>query len=103
MGLAPSFQSASPCARISQHYQQSLQPFADPELLELADSKPQYQQLTLPQPATGTPRSGSREVWFTLLVIGLCLLGAANWMPSFAGLLPALQTSNGIATQQVGS
>lgn len=62
-------------SHISQLYRQSLQPYVDPEMLELALHQPQPEQLRKMEPkAVGNKKGGCSKGVFMVLVAASCLL-----------------------------
>lgn len=75
---------------ISHQYRQALEPFVDPEQLELSDHKPPVLHAAVPtKPVSAAATKSYTEVVFVgLLTVMLCVLGTASWKLNFAELIP---------------
>ena len=75
----------SPRPSISPAYRQALEPYTEPESLELSDHKPPITQLAIATPATSLLAKPNRiEVALAWLVAGVCMLGVTStWNLAF--------------------
>lgn len=82
----------SPDLNISQLYRQSLEPYVDPEVLELAHYQPQPQQVRkVDSSAVGDKKRACSKAAIVLLVAASCLLASgypqmsnvATWLSSW--------------------
>lgn len=79
--VSPSQNKLEPSPRpfISPAYRQALEPYTEPESLELSDHKPPITQVAIATPTTSLVSKPHRvEVALAWLVAGICMLGATS-------------------------
>ncbi|HEY9853826.1 MAG TPA: hypothetical protein V6D28_30425 [Leptolyngbyaceae cyanobacterium] len=98
MGLASEMKTRDAVSSnlcISTIYRQSLQPYVEPEVLEVADRKPETQALATCQPKLAAKKQVCPHILFTIVVVILCTLGSFH-QPKEGVVKPVstLQTTN---------
>lgn len=95
--------AASPRPFISAAYRQALEPYTEPESLELSDHKPPLTQLAIATPTTTlVPKPNRMEVALAWLVVGVCMLGVTStWNLAFTA--PSTTQTNQAPLQRSGS
>jgi hypothetical protein len=93
----------SPRPFISPAYRQALEPYTEPELLELCDHKPPITQLAIATPtATLVSKPNRMEVALAWLVVGVCMLGVTStWNLAFT--TPSATQTNQVPLERSGS
>lgn len=76
--------------RISTLYRQSLQPYVEPEVLEVADRKPETQALATSQQSLAAKKQVCPHILFMMVVAILCMFGSF-YQPK-DGLVKSLST-----------
>ncbi|MBD1862814.1 MULTISPECIES: hypothetical protein [Trichocoleus] len=82
--------AVSPRPLISPAYRQALEPYTEPESLELSDHKPPIMQLAIAaSPTTLASKPNRIEVALAWLVAGVCMLGVTStWNLAFTAPTP---------------
>lgn len=76
--------------RISTLYRQSLQPYVEPEVLELADRKPETRVLAKTQQSLAAKKQVCPHIVFMIVVAILCMFGSFSEQKD--GILKSLST-----------
>lgn len=84
--------SSDSTVNVSQRYRQALQPYVEPEMLELANYQFSSPKVIEVQPSVVAKKHSYRQVMLMLVATALCLFGATHHQN--AGLVAGLSSFN---------